>query len=257
MFKQLGFTAVLATLALSPWVMAEESVDQVIASHLEARGGLDKLNAINSARLSGDMSMGGGHGGHGGGMTVPIVAEYQPAQNRLRFEYVIQGKTAVRAFDGKTGWTVQPFLSKTEPERMAEDDLQKIRRQADFLGALVNHQEKGHRIELEGTEDVEGTEAFKLKVTRENGDISYYFLDTDYYLPFQVISSTVIQGRKVKTVTTLGDYKEVDGVLFAHSVAVSFPGGSQTVTYNKIELNVELADDRFTMPTRTSANTAG
>ena len=41
----------IASLACSPLVMAEQSVDQIISKHLEARGGLEKLLAINTARL--------------------------------------------------------------------------------------------------------------------------------------------------------------------------------------------------------------
>ena len=257
MLKQIRIFAVSAALACSPLVMAEQSVEQVIGNYLDARGGLEKLTAINTARLTGNMSMGGGHGGHGGAMNVPIVAEYQPAKQRIRFEFEVQGKTGVQAYDGETGWALQPFMGKTEPERLAEDQLNKVRQQADLLGALVNYREKGHQVELQGIEDVEGTEAYKLKVTKSNDDVAYYYLDTEYFLAFRVVSSTIIQGRKVKTVTTIGDYKDIDGILFAHSIAVTFPGGAQTMTYDKIELDVDIADDRFTMPVDETLKSAG
>ncbi|GAF96696.1 unnamed protein product, partial [marine sediment metagenome] len=99
-------------------------------------------------------------------------------------------------------------------------------------------------------EEVDGTPAYKLRVTKANGDVVDLFLDQEYYIEFKADTKREVQGSEVEISTVFGDYKEVDGILFAHSMEVSFAGNpaGQVITINTIELNVEIDDDRFAMP---------
>jgi hypothetical protein len=45
---------------------------------------------------------------------------------------------------------------------------------------------------------VEGTDAFKLKVTLKNGDVRYYFMDTDYYVPIKIESKRALDDSRFK-----------------------------------------------------------
>jgi len=184
-----------------------------------------------------------------GTLEVPFTAEFK-RPNKVRIEFTMQGMTAVQAYDGEVGWAIMPFLGKTEPEEMAEDQLKDIKDQADFDGVLVNYEEKGHTVELEGTEDVDGTPAYKLQVTKANGDIVNLYLDQEYYIEFKAETTREVQGAEVEISTVFGDYKEVDGLLFAHSMEMSFAGNpaQQVITIDNMELNVEIDDGRFTMP---------
>ena len=180
---------------------------------------------------------------------MPFTAEFK-RPSKVRIEFTMQGMTAVQAYDGEVGWSVMPFLGKTEPEEMAEDQLKDIKEQADFDGLLVNYEEKGHTVELVGTEEVDGTPAIKLTVTKANGDVVNLYLDEEYYIEFKAETTREVQGAEVKISTVFGDYKEVEGLLFAHSMEISFEGNpaGQVITMDTIELNVEIDDDRFTMP---------
>ncbi len=224
-----------------------ETLDQVLAKNLEVRGGKDAILAVKSSRMTGTMRMGGSAAG---ALEVPITAEFK-RPNKVRVEFIMQGMTAVQAYDGEVGWAIIPFLGKTEPEEMAEDQLKDIKEQADFDGVLVNYKEKGHTVELLGTEEVDGTPAYRLKVTKANGDVVNLYLDQEYFVEFKADTKREVQGNEVEISTVFGDYKEVGGLLFAHSMEMSFAGNpeGQVITIDTIELNVELDDDRFTMPT--------
>lgn len=232
----------IAALAALPVAAEEMSLEQLLAKHFEAQGGADNLKAVKSARFSGKMSMGPGG-------EAPFVMTFARPQ-RARLEFTMQGMTGVQAFDGETAWMIMPFMGKTDAEVMAEDQAKNMKEQADFDGPLMDWKEKGHQVELVGLEDVEGTQAYKLKVTMANGDLRYHYLDSDYFVTIKQEGKTKVQGTEMEFETTLSDYKEVGGLMFAHSIE-SKPKGQptgQVITIEKIELDVDAPDDLFAMP---------
>ena len=241
----------LCGLAILSGFAAAETVEEIVAANLEAKGGEEAWMALETGRMSGTMRMGGGAAG---AIEMPFTVEFKKP-HMMRLEFTMQGMTAVQAFDGETGWAIMPFLGKTEPEEMAEDQVKQLKDQADFEGPLVNYKEKGHTVEFMGSEEVDGTPAFKLKVTKANGDVDTLYLDEEYFVEFKIESEREVQGSEKTIATILGDYKEVDGLLFAHSMEMAFDGDEtqQVITVNSLELGGELADDRFAMPEKAEA----
>lgn len=242
---------VLCGLAIVSGIAAAETVDEIVAANLEAKGGEEAWMTVETGRINGNMRI---MGGPAGALEMPFVIEFK-RPDMIRLEFTMQGMTGIQAFDGETGWTVMPFMGKTEPEEIAEDQLKELKHQADFEGVLVNYKEKGHTVELIGNEEVDGTPAYKLKITRSDGDVDYLFLDEEYFVEFKSVATREIQGNEMTVATVLGDYKEVDGLLFAHSMEISLAGGEaqQVITIESIELGVELPDERFAMPEKTEA----
>ncbi len=221
---------------------ALRSVDEVIAKSLEARGGKDQILAKKSIRMSGKMA-------GGGGPEFPFTLQWK-RPNKMRLEFTFQGMTGVQAYDGTTGWMVMPFMGKKDPEEMSADDLRQVEDQADFDGELVDYKEKGHQVELVGKEPVEGTEAYKLKVTKKNGDVNYVYIDTESNLEFKREGKTKIRGQDMEFETAIGDYKEVGGLLLPHSIENKPKGAphGQTLTIDKVEMDVDIPDTAFAMP---------
>lgn len=241
----------LCGLALLAGYAVAETVEEIVAANLEAKGGEEAWKALESGKMTGTMRMGGGAAGT---MEMPFTVEFKKP-HRIRLEFTMQGMTAVQAFDGEIGWAILPFLGKTEAEEMAEDQVKQLKDQADFEGVLVNYKEKGHTVELVGQEEVDGTPAYKLKVTRADGDVDFLYLDEEYFVEFKMEATREVQGNEVTVSTVLGDYKEVDGLVFAHSMEMAFGGGEaqQVITIEKIELGIDIPDERFAMPAKTEA----
>jgi hypothetical protein len=143
-----------------------------------------------------------------------------------------------------------PFMGKKEPEAMSADDLKGMEDQADFEGPLFDYKTKGNQVELVGKENVEGTPAYKLKVTKKNGDISYIYLDADAYLEIKEEGKRKFRGQEVEFESTSGDYKTVDGLVFPFSLSTKPKGApsGQTITVQKLEVNPGVEDVRFAMP---------
>lgn len=236
----------LSLLLIAPALLAQApTVDQVLAKYYEAKGGLAKMKAVNTMRITAKMS--------NGPMDFPIVIEAKrPAS--IRVDVSIQGNQMIQAFDGKTGWSINPFQqsAKKDAEPMTPDELREMEVQADMDGPLVDWKQKGHKVELQGREPVEGSDTFKLKLTLKNGDTRTIFLDVDSYLEVKQASKRKVRDTEIEAETTMGDYKEVGGLMIAHAMESGAKGmpQKQKVVIEKVELNVPIADARFAMPAK-------
>src|SRR6266567_671919 len=136
--------------------------------------------------------------------------------------------------------------------RRSEEEMKQIVEDADFDEPLVNYRQKGNKVEFVGTEQVEGTDVYKLKVTLASGDLRYYYMDTDYYVPIKVEIKRMIRGAEQEFETTLGDYKAVAGWYLPYSIETTRKGSEDTqkITFEKIEANVPVDDGRFAKPGR-------
>jgi outer membrane lipoprotein-sorting protein len=221
------------------------TVDELVQKHIQARGGADKLKAIQNVRIEGTTT----NTGQGFELQTVLLAKRPQA---VRMELTLQGLTIVRAYDGKEGWAINPFRGRKDPEKMSQDVAKEMAYQADFDGPLVDYKAKGNKVEYLGTEDVDGTSAHKLKVTRANGDVDTIYLDPDYFLQIRVLEQHRIRGAEVEQESDFGDYEQVDGVYFPFSIDSGDKGSGekgQKLTVSKVELNVAADDAQFRFPT--------
>ena len=233
---------VIAGLMLTGIPASAQTAEEIVAKYVKTIGGPEKIQTVKTLRRSGKLSL-------GGGFEAAIVEENKRG-NMVRQEFSLQGLTAVNAYDGKTGWKIAPFEGKKDPEPLGEEEMKQILEDSDFDGPLVNYQQKGNKVEFAGMEPVEGTDTFKLKLTLANGDVRYYYMDTDYYVPIKIETKRMVRGAEREYETSLGDYKEVNGWYLPHSMEVNVKGSQnrQKVTYDKIEANVPIDDNRFHIP---------
>jgi outer membrane lipoprotein-sorting protein len=239
MVRKLCLSVILA-LVLVPAVLAQ-TVDELIAKNIEARGGMDKIKSVQTMRATGKMAF--------GPMEAPGVY-VQKRPDMARLDFTIQGLTATQAYDGKSGWGIMPFTGKKDAEPMSGDETKQMQEEADIDGPLVDYKAKGNQVELIGKEKVEGTDAYKLKVTLKTGDVQYIYLDADSGLEIREESKRMIRGTEQETETSLSDYREVNGLMYAFATESGIKGSPerQKLTIEKIELNVPVDDATFKMP---------
>ena len=236
------FPLALAGLILFAAQASAQTADELIAKYIETVGGMEKIQAVKSLRREGIYN-------GGGGFEAPVVEEFK-RPNFAREEIQIQGLTGVNAYDGKNGWKIEPWNGKKDAEALGEEELKGILEDTDFEGPLVNYQQKGNKVEYVGTDQFEGTDVYKLKVTSPDGDVRIYYLDSDYYVPIKIDTKRFVRGAEREYETILGNYKEVAGWYLPFSVESGTKGSSfrSTVTYTKIEPNVALDDSIFRAP---------
>jgi outer membrane lipoprotein-sorting protein len=240
MFRKLSLVAALAAL-LAPAMLAQ-TVDEIIAKNVQARGGMDKLKSVQTIRSTATMTM-------GPGMEAPgLMIQKRP--DKARIEFTLQGMTAIQAYDGKDAWQVMPFTGKKDPELMSADDKKDLEENGDIDGPLVDYKSKGNKVELLGKEKLEGTDAYKLRVTLKNGDVITMYLDADSFLEIKEELKRNVRGSDQEVEAVMGDYKEVNGVMFPFAMENGIKGSQQKqkITVSKIELNTPVDDAIFKMP---------
>lgn len=229
-------------LLLSPaWAI---TADELVAKNTEAKGGAAALQAVQGLKRSGKFIIGGGR-------FVAGIVELKQRPGAIRSEFSLQGLTQVQAYDGKEGWQIDPFQGRKDAERMAADDVKGLVEDADLDGPLVDYRAKGHKLEYLGTEDIDGTPAHKLKLTRSNGDLQYLYLDPDQFLEIRVENQRNVRGVKQIGITDFGNYEKVGGVFWPMSLEFFQKGSNnkQVIEYEKAEVNLALPASTFAFPT--------
>jgi hypothetical protein len=219
------------------------TADELVAKNVAARGGMESLSAIKSLRLQGKLHIANF------GVDVEASQSYKRPGD-YRFEGTLQGMTMVQSYDGKEAWKIFPFQGRKDPERTSADDAKELAEQADFEGGWVNAAAKGNKLEYLGTEDVDGTEAHKLKLALANGDVQYVWFDPDAFLVIRTLKQRTVRGVEQREETDYSDYEKVNGTYFAFASSSGGVGDTQksTFTVDKAEANVALEDTWFAFP---------
>ncbi|HZR05409.1 MAG TPA: hypothetical protein VFA61_06240 [Candidatus Udaeobacter sp.] len=236
-------SATLAVSAIFALDKSQPTVDELVSKNIEAKGGATALHNLQTLRLSGKMLVQQGQ----------IQLAYTQIKKRpedVRSEATLQGMTQIEAYDGREGWKVSPFFGRRDPERMSADDVKALVEDSDMDGPLVDWRAKGSTVEYLGTEDVDGTPAHKLKVTRKNGDVSFVYLDPDHFLEIRVLTQRTRHGAYEEVETDLGDYEKAGGVFVPTSIDFGRKGGpdKQRIIIDKVEANMPVDDSIFHFP---------
>lgn len=234
-----------ALLCLAAGSAQATSVDELVAKNIEAHGGLARIKALKSLRTAGKLKT--------GSVNFSMEMTYTEFVQRggfYRSETSLQGLTAIEAYDGKDGWQVQPFQGRKDAEKVSADEAKSFAQQADFEGPLVDFAHKGHKVEYLGTEDVDGTEAHKLKVTLKDGDVEYRYLDPDHFLEIRIIHQSKVRGAERELEIDLGNYEQVAGVYVPFSLEMGRKGGAKNmkVIVESAEANVPMDESLFHFP---------
>ena len=218
-----------------------QSVDELLAQHLQARGGAEKLNAMQAVKMTGKMSMiplNEFRKAAGPGQEVPVtLMEKRP--NKARLEIDLQGKKLIQGFDGgENAWGMRPDAS--EPDMLFDDEgglgeMQALLLQdlADLEGPLINAKEKWRSVELEGKEGSGDDVGYMFKLTPREGFVRSAVLDGKTSL----IRQTTRSGSDFQLETVYSDYRLLNGVQVPYSIEGKIDG--ELFTRIRIE-NVEV-----------------
>jgi hypothetical protein len=239
-----GLAAALILSTPAPAAQAP-SADDIIAHHLEALGGLDKLKAIKTLKRSGRLIVPGFNG-------ELVYTETRMRPDAIRQDLTLQGLTQVAAFDGREGWQIEPFQGRKDPSRMSADETKAMRLAADIDRPLIDYKAKGHRVEYLGLEDVDGTPAYKLRVKLAWGDEVTYWIDPDTWMLVRDRERQTVRGAEQVVDTDYGEYEQVGGVFVPmeeeQGPQDSDPSQKQKIVFDKAEANVPVERTLFSFP---------
>ena len=214
----------------------QQSVDEIIAKNLEAKGGLTKLKALQSIKQVSKVSM--------QGMEAAMTA-YMKRPNRVRQEVAINGQTVINAFDGITPWIINPFTGSARPIAITGPQADMLREQGDFDGPLVDYKTKGYTVDLVGLESMGSRKVHHLRMVSASRQVVHLYLDAE----------TGLEAKRMTEIDTLkleqefGDFRTIDGMTVPFTVRLLTNGVPQSeFKVQSVEFNVPMDDAIVRMP---------
>lgn len=226
----------MATLAVFATVGAyAQTVDEVVDKHVAALGGMDKLKGVTTLVTERSLSV--------QGMEIPSKTTIVVGKS-MRTESSVMGNSMVQVVDGSTGWMIRPAMmgGTGDPEDMPADQIKQQVGQLDPFGPLVGYKEKGNKVELVGTEKVDGKDNYHLKITTKDGQVIDEYLDTATYMVSKVKMDMNGQAGEIG----FSDYKDTDGIKFANTMEIANAQmGTLSMLTTKIMVNPKVDEAIF------------
>ncbi len=239
---KLGFLSITLLLFL-PLAAAAQTADEIVKKALDARGGVEKIKAVQSERISGRVSF-------QQGMAGTFVVELQRPL-KMHVEISVEGQKIVRVYDGKSsGWMINPFAENKDVQPLPPEELKNISDESDFDGPLVDYKAKGNEIELAGKEKLDDKPVYRLKLTNKNGEVRFYFFDASSFLLLKWNGVRKTGDQEIPWESFFSDFHEVQGLKYPFRIDQGSPGTDikQTLTAEKIEIDPRIDDSRFSKP---------
>ncbi len=234
--KNLIIFAVVVLLFVFAQFAQGQTVDEIINKHIDALGGKENLNKIQNVVMEGTMNYQGND----------VAMTFTQVNNKLSRQDIRAG--GMHGFDmmtDKDGWTYMPFFGMSAPEAKPAEDLKLNKADLDIAGPLVDYVTKGHKTELNGKETINGNNCYKIKLTLAGGKTMYVFLNTDTYLIARTVDKRNVNGQQTDVQADYDDYKEVEGVKWAHSVTSEY--GTTYMTSVKVNQTIPASDYKHDM----------
>ena len=224
-------------LAMAAPPASAQTVDEIVARNIQAKGGAEKIKAVQSMKQVSHIKV----QGISATMTV-----YFKRPNLSRQEMNISGAQIIAAFDGTTAWGLNPMAGQTTAAPLPGPSAEQARKEADFDPPLLDYQAKGTRVEFVGTEPAGGGKSYlHLRVTDRDGTVIQVYLDSATALEAKVVA----QGPTGPVETMFADYRDVNGLKMPFSIKTTAGGVvAADVTVDTIQFNVDMPNTLFTMP---------
>jgi hypothetical protein len=242
--------SLITLLLLASFGLAQaQTADEILDNYFETIGGKDEWRDVEGMRMKAKINQ--------GGMEIPLdIVRMKDGKQMTVISF--QGKEIKQGvFDGEVLWSTNMMTQKAEKSDAETTEMVK-KEMNDFPDPFLDYKDKGYKVEYVGKEEFNGTETYKIKLTKEpltiDGaeveDVSYYFFETENYVPIAV-QSEIKQGQAKGMISeiTFSDYQEVDGLYMAFTMTQGVKGQpGQPISMDSIELNPTIDDSAFAFP---------
>lgn len=242
--------SLITLLLLASFGLAQaQTADEILDNYFETIGGKEEWRDVEGMRMKAKINQ--------GGMEIPLdIVRMKDGKQMTVISF--QGKEIKQGvFDGEVLWSTNMMTQKAEKSDAETTEMVK-KEMNDFPDPFLDYKDKGYKVEYVGKEEFNGTETYKIKLTKEpitiDGaeveDVSYYFFETENYVPIAV-QSEIKQGQAKGMISeiTFSDYQEVDGLYMAFTMTQGVKGQpGQPISMDSIELNPTIDDSAFAFP---------
>ena len=223
-----------------------QTADEILNKYFENTGGLAKWRAVKSLKMIGKAPTPQGE--------FPL-AIYLKAPNKTKVTLNIQGKELVQAaYDGETAWTLNPFAGGTDPVKLDAEQTKELSEE-EIEDDFIDYAKKGHAVTLEGKEEIDGVQCFKIKLEKNKNnpkdDITeIHYFDAENFVP--IMTKTYVRtgpSKGTEIQNYLSDYQESGGLMVPFSMEQKVNGSTVSkVVFETISVNENLEDSIFAFP---------
>lgn len=206
-----------------------EGVDanKVLEKYLEAIGGKDKLEAVNSFSMIAEASV--------QGQTLELVMKKSGNDRYLQDVKMMGNSMQKQVIDGDSGYS----MAMGQRKELTPEEIEKLKEEATTFPEL-NYLIAGG-VTLEGVEPVGDKKAYKLKIS----DAKTAFYDMETGLKLKEVTVQEAQGQTIEAAMMMDDYKEVSGILFPHTLNQSAGPMNFDFIVKEIKVNEGVSEADF------------
>lgn len=237
--KTMTKTILLLVVLFASAFVHSQTVDEIIAKHLDSAGGKDKLAGLTSVYMEGSVEVMGTSG-----TTKTTILNGKG----YRGESEISGQKVVNVVTDKGGWQLNQFMGMTDPQAMSDEQYKASQDQI-YYEPFLNYTSRGGKAELLGQEKVGNANAYKIKYTNKDGVAVNYYIDAANFQIVQISSTSNNNGQEVEVKSTFSDFQKTDyGIVVPRSVDIDFGGQFSVATkVQKVDINQPVDAGIFEM----------
>lgn len=219
---------------------------EIVDKNVAARGGLEAWQKIQTMAWVGHIES-----AHAPAPNMQFALEMK-RPNMTRFEIKAQNQKSVRIFDGTNGWKLRP-TSKGKPDlqQYTNEELDYARNGPGIDGPLMDYQAKGADVTLDGVDEVEGHQTYRLNVKLSSGVSHHVWIDAQTFLDLKYDREAVnASGQPIMVPVFYRNYQTIEGL----QVPLMIETGDGTIqttdkmTIDKILINPPLDNQIFAKP---------
>lgn len=209
-------------------LLSAQNLDEIIAKHIEAHGGVAKWDAVSSMTITGRFT------------SFSEENEYYAIKtNKGEYysEHHIGQHKVKEAFDGKQGWSDDPWFEVPFPRALSNVEINAFYQKADFFTPFYKYKEKGYKVEYIGEENVDGVDAYAIKLTRTNGLWETWYLSKETYLEVKSASMFSDFAMQTPCETFFEDFRTVNGLVIPFFIERMFGQRDRILEIKEIAFN--------------------
>ncbi len=237
--KKLFLTIMVMTVVALANTVGAQSLDDILNKYFEAIG-QNKLMETKSMHVKAKVNQ--------MGMEIPMEMKIKrPGKFIVTLD--MQGQKMTQAFDGEKGWMIAPWVSP-DPQEMTGETLAQAKQQAEMMieGELYNYKKKGSTAEFISKVNLDGNDAYRVKLTTSDGNARDYFIDANSYMVTKLSAKVSSNGQDVNIEQKMSGFKTIDGITMATKIEQKTPMGDAVITMEDVKFNEDFDDSIFAQP---------
>jgi hypothetical protein len=237
--KTINQLLLLVTVLFCSASLYSQTVDEIIAKHLDAVGGKEKLSGVTSVHMEGTVEVMGSSG-----TTKSTILTGKGS----RSESELGGQQVVNVYTDKGGWQINQFAGMSDPQAMTDEQFKAGEDQI-YFEPFLDYAARGAKAELVGQEKVGTVDAHKIKYTNKDGAVTTFYIDPTSFQVIQVSAVSNNMGQEIEVKSTYSDFQKTDyGIVLPHSIDIDF-GGQFAVSskIQKVDVNQPVDASIFEM----------